>query len=515
MSFNDDEQIISTQDSGSKPIPITPGRVQLVSIHNNMVPLEESKLRVMLEITGGGSTNDRPGLDLVAVLDVSGSMGGEKIAKVKTAMLFMIYKLSPIDRLSVVTFESGAKRLCPLRQITENSQKELENLINGLNASGGTNITAGLQTGLKVINDRSLSGGRSVGIMLMSDGEQNVGGDAAKVPVGNVPVHTFGFGTDQDPVVLKAIADNSIEGTFSDVQNMDNLSIAFSQCLAGLLTLVVEDLRLKVIRYEDESTIEQVIAGSYPQSKDNANGSVTVTFGGLYAKEVRKVIVDLLLPAVTQEREADVLQITYSYSFQGSPFEANPATITVRRTGKFAEQQERPEVKIEETRLRIVNVIKEARKMAEKNELRNARDKLVEAQNSLGDVDDKSNPMVEMLASELQQLLKMMESQKIYEKQGRPFALSSETSHDRQRFTTRGDQEEGPRPFATPRMDKYLEQARSFNKEPSKPPPSVDEDVQEEITANPLAPVIGAINYYLQLAIKCLLAIEKIINRGL
>ncbi|KAF2323874.1 hypothetical protein GH714_002853 [Hevea brasiliensis] len=444
MSFNDDEQIISTQDSGSKPIPITPGRVQLVSIHNNMVPLEKSKLRVMLEITGGGSTNDRPGLDLVAVLDVSGSMGGEKIAKVKTAMLFMIYKLSPIDRLSVVTFESGAKRLCPLRQITENSQKELENLINGLNASGGTNITAGLQTGLKVINDRSLSGGRSVGIMLMSDGEQNVGGDAAKVPVGNVPVHTFGFGTDQDPVVLKAIADNSIEGTFSDVQNMDNLSIAFSQCLAGLLTLVVEDLRLKVIRYEDESTIEQVIAGSYPQSKDNANGSVTVTFGGLYAKE-RKVIVDLLLPAVTQEREADVLQITYSYSFQGSPFEANPATITVRRTGKFAEQQERPEVKIEETRLRIVNVIKEARKMAEKNELRNARDKLVEAQNSLGDVDDKSNPMVEMLASELQQLLKMMESQKIYEKQGRPFALSSETSHDRQRFTTRGDQEEGPR----------------------------------------------------------------------
>lgn len=85
--------------------------------------------------------------------------------------------------------------------------------------------------------------------------------------------------------------------------------------MAGLLTRVVEDLKLTVTPYEDESTIEQVIAGSYPQSKDDADGSVTVTFGGLYAKEVRKVIVDLLLPAVSKERGADVLDITLSYRY--------------------------------------------------------------------------------------------------------------------------------------------------------------------------------------------------------
>lgn len=187
--------------SGPKPTPIIQGRAQVVSKNKSTVPLEETKLRVLLEITGGDSSNDRPGLDLVAVLDVSGSMAGEKLAKVKTAMLFVIKKLSPIDRLSVVTFAGDARRLCPLRQITEDSQKFLENLVNGLNADGATNITAGLQTGLKIINDRNLSGGRSVGIMLMSDGEQNRGGDAAQVPVGKVPVHTFGFGVNHDPRV--------------------------------------------------------------------------------------------------------------------------------------------------------------------------------------------------------------------------------------------------------------------------------------------------------------------------
>ncbi|EEF38218.1 E3 ubiquitin-protein ligase WAV3 [Ricinus communis] len=514
MSFNDDEQIVAPQDSGSRPTPIVPGRVQLTSINNNTAPLEESKLKVMLELTGGDSTNDRPGLDLVAVLDVSGSMAGDKIAKVKTAMLFVIKKLSPIDRLSVVKFSADASRLCPLRQITEDSQKDLENLINGLNADGATNITAGLQTGLKVLNDRSLSSGRVVGIILMSDGEQNAGGDAAQVPIGNVPVYTFGFGINHEPRVLKAIANNSMGGTFSDVQNTDNLSLAFSQCLAGLLTVVVQDLKLTVTRVKDDSTIEQVSAGSYPQSKDDVIGSVTVTFGDLYSKEVRKVIVDLLLLAVSNERGADVLEIAYSYSTGGRLFEAPPATITVRRTGTSLDQEERPEVITEETRLRTARMIKEARVMADESKLNDAREKLVEAQNSLEDVVEESNPLIEMMKSELQQLLKLMKSQEMYEKQGRPFALSSETSHDRQRFASRGDVE-SLRLFATPRMDKYLEQAKSFDEDPSKPLPSVDEDVKEELAANPLAPIAGPLTFYIQAAIQSLQAIEKIISRGL
>ena len=117
-----------------------------------------------------------------------------------------------------------------------------------------------------------------------------------------------------------------------------------------------------------------------------------------------------------------------------------------------------------------------------------------------------------MLKSEDQQLLKLMRSQEIY-KQGRPFALSSETSHDRQRFAARGDLD-SLRLFSTPRMEKYLEQAKSFDEDPSKPPPSVEEDVKEEIAANPLAPIAGALSFYIQAAIQSLQAIEKIINRG-
>lgn len=186
--------------SGNKPEAFLAGKTSLRIISKNEAPLEESKFKVMLELTGAGSGNDRHGLDLVMVLDVSGSMKGDKLEKMKTAVRFVIKKLSPIDRLSVVTFAASSERLCPLRQITEHSQTEIENKVKALVANGGTNIAAGLQTGLQVLNDRKLTCGRAVGIMLMSDGVQT-DGDATKVPVGKVPVHTFGFGQDHDPKV--------------------------------------------------------------------------------------------------------------------------------------------------------------------------------------------------------------------------------------------------------------------------------------------------------------------------
>ncbi|CAL5035518.1 unnamed protein product [Urochloa decumbens] len=294
MSFNDDEPIIPPPNSGPRPTPIVPGRVQLVSKNNNMAPLEENTQKVLLELTGGDSTSDRSGLDLVAVLDVSGSMQGEKIEKMKTAMKFVVKKLSSIDRLSIVTFLDTASRICPLRQVTEASQPQLLGLIDALRPGGNTNISDGLKTGLKVLADRKLSSGRVVGVMLMSDGQQNRGEPAAGVPIGNVPVYTFGFGADYDPTVLNAVARNSMGGTFSVVNDVDKLSMAFSQCLAGLLTVVVQDLTVTVARVDDESTIQKVAAGNYPQTQDADAGSVTVAFGDLYSKEVRKVIVDLL-----------------------------------------------------------------------------------------------------------------------------------------------------------------------------------------------------------------------------
>ena len=84
--------------------------------------------------------------------------------------------------------------------------------------------------------------------------------------------------------------------------------------------MLVQDLTVTVTPVEDEST---VAAGNYPQTQDA--GSVTVAFGDLYSKEVRKLIVDLLLPAIDTERGADILEVTYTYKTVGKLFDGHCA----------------------------------------------------------------------------------------------------------------------------------------------------------------------------------------------
>ena len=76
-----------------------------------------------------------------------------------------------------------------------------------------------------------------------------------------------------------------------------------------------------------------------------------------------------------------------------------------------------------------------------------------------------------------------METDALYKAQGRPYALSSETSHGRQRYAARGGDEGDVRLYATPRMDVYRQQAKNFEKDPTAPVPIADEDVKQEVAA--------------------------------
>lgn len=460
MKFDDDEEIVDARENVSDA-PFKSKRTKAKVINKTEAPLEQTQFKVMLQITGIDSGENRLGLDLVTVLDISGSMEHDgKLEKLKIAMQFLIKKLSPIDRLSVVTFSNRSNKLCPLRQTTENSQVEIEKLIKNLDAGGGTNIRAGLEMALQVLNGRRFIRKRSVAIMLMSDGDQNHG-DATEVDAGNVPVYTFGFGTDYKPDVLNTVANNSAGGTFSVVQDLNKLSEAFSQCLAGLLSVVVQDLKVTFTQ-QNSITIEKVSAGNYPQS--NVAGSVTVSFGDLYEKEVRKVILYLLLPAVKiPEDGTDILEITHSYSPEG---EAKPIIPTINRVLN-SNQPEREELMAEEIRNETAKSIKAAREKADKKQLDDAKKELQAAQELINRVFDKPNVVIELLKTELQELLKLMATQDIYDKQGRAFALSAETSHALQRFASRGD----VRAFATELMNVYLEQAKSYDKDPSQPLP--------------------------------------------
>ncbi|XP_037410809.1 uncharacterized protein LOC119274244 [Triticum dicoccoides] len=126
---------------------------------------------------------------------------------------------------------------------------------------------------------------------------------------------------------------------------------------------------------------------------------------------------------------------------------------------------------MEEARLHLVKMMKDARMMADLKKLKDAQDKLVEAQNQLSDP---------LLKTDLHNLLELFKTLETYEAHGRSYSLALESSHDRQRFATRGID---MRLFATPRMDMYLEQASRFLREPTALVQAADQDDMEEVAA--------------------------------
>ncbi|KAL6659730.1 hypothetical protein ACP70R_002559 [Stipagrostis hirtigluma subsp. patula] len=500
------------------------GKVAAVYQPRNLqASVDADTVTFMVDVTSTSSAIGRAGLDLVVVLDVSGSMADNgKLDKLKSAMQFLLKKLSPMDRLSIVTFSDAATKLTGLRPMDEANQSAFSNIVASLAARGGTNIQAGLEAGLGVIASRSFVTDRTANILLMSDGQETTGNARQAKNPANVPVYTLGFGKDSDSNLLGDVAKNG--GTFNAVPDQGNMVAVFSQLLGGLLTVVVKDLHLIVKKSTDPDAaaefnkIAKVDAGGIVPEYNSDSSEVTVKFGDLYSGEVRKVLVVLeLKDAVDKTQRFTTLFLETYLDFldqNGGRAREREESVPVERIpGRAASSgTDDQKLQLEMARRQQADSIKAARILADQKKLDDARDKLVDAQNALEDIPDQRNPLVAGLKTELKQLLNLLESQELYEAQGRAYALAAEASHANQRFAARGEDVESMRLFATPRMDAYLEQAKQFTKDPNAKLPDANQDTKTETKANPMAAFSGPLVAQIKIAIQALQNIQSIIT---
>ncbi|XP_074318328.1 uncharacterized protein LOC141655133 [Silene latifolia] len=345
-------------------------------------------------------------------------------------MKFLVEKLSSIDRLSIITFSSDADRLCPLTRMHKDGQAKVEDLINNLRADGQTNITRGLQEALRVLVQRRQRNGRTSAIMLISDGELSSRCDhPSTVDVSGVPVFTFGLGKDHDIQVLQDIASRSDNGTYSiaDVEGSDSasLTIAISSCDRTITQL--------------GSDIQDVRVGNYEQTRDNE--SVTISFGNLYNREKRKTTLFLSLLAVEEQTAIDILKVTLSYRPSGGRtllIKHSPITVTLDRTSSPV-TVDPVEVDNEIARGDTAAGMQMARKQADANDFEGAKKTLDNAEKSLDHLNHEADELIKALKYEVQEFLRLLKDPETYLREGHAFALSSELSHNRQRFAARGD----------------------------------------------------------------------------
>ncbi|KAL6633966.1 hypothetical protein ACP70R_026637 [Stipagrostis hirtigluma subsp. patula] len=453
----------------------------------------EQVTRRTVNATSAGCPTSRAPIDLVTVLDVSGSMAGTKLALLKRAMGFVIQHLGPSDRLSVIAFSSTARRLFHLRRMSHTGRQQALLAVNSLGAGGGTNIADALKKAAKVIEDRKHRN-PVCSIILLSDGQDTynipsnfrgarpdyrslVPSSIVNHTFGLVPVHGFGFGVDHDSGALHSIAEAS-GGTFSFIEDEGVIQDAFAQCIGGLLSVVVQDMKLNVECVHPGVQLHSIKSGSYLSkvAGNGRNGSIDV--GHLYADEERDFLLSVSLPHCCEQTTLLKVAGAYKDPLTNEAIKIQGDEVKILRPKSPTSEPVCMEVDRERNRVRAADAIEAARAAAERGILSDAvailedcRKILLESFSS-----QSGDRLCMALDAELREMQERMANRQRYEASGRAYLLSGLSSHSWQRATARGDSTDSATlvySYQTPSMVQMLQRSQNQNPSPEDPRPQV------------------------------------------
>ena len=213
--------------------------------------------------------------DLVAVLDVSGSMSGEKLDQAKAALVQLLGTLRPSDRFRVITFSSDVRRYAPAwTDAAGEHVRDAQQWVRALSAEGGTNIAGALGEAFAAAPAEGALGV----VVFLTDGMPTVGetdperiANAAEQNRGAFRVFSFGIGYDVNTYVLDRLTERA-RGTTEYIQPGGDIERAVGSLAAKVSSPVLTDLALRA----DGADLYDVQPGSLP---DLFAGDELVVFG--------------------------------------------------------------------------------------------------------------------------------------------------------------------------------------------------------------------------------------------
>lgn len=152
-----------------------------------------------------GPARDVP-ISVVLVLDVSGSMNGDKLAQAKLAAISFIASLGPEDQAALLAFNDAVIPVVPMTS----DHATLENGVNALQAGGDTAAYDALYRAAEII--ATVPTGSRRAVILLTDGADTASKRSARVAAdvakqSNAFVYTIGLGPDANDTVLKGMSE--------------------------------------------------------------------------------------------------------------------------------------------------------------------------------------------------------------------------------------------------------------------------------------------------------------------
>lgn len=277
----------------------------------------------------------RPALMFVSVLDVSGSMRGDKLDWTKKAVRQAVQNLQAGDLTALVTFNSRVETLLPPTPVDGNLRQRLDAILDDLNAGGMTALCGGLEAGIAAARQEARD---TRLVLLLSDGQANIGEiDLEKVGLRaleaaqqKITVSALGVGHSYNEGLLSEIATQG-GGRFYHLKNAQQIAPYMAGELGEASTLAARDVTLH-LHLPPGASLNPLSAAYHVKEV------AQVQLGDIPADTTLEVVIQLRLPAQTAGGRLKFEgRLTYT-SPAGHALEAelNPVTLRVVENQQFS-----------------------------------------------------------------------------------------------------------------------------------------------------------------------------------
>jgi Ca-activated chloride channel homolog len=231
----------------------------------------------LLLVTPPREAEEQVDKDVVLVLDVSGSMDGEKLAQAKSAADYVLDNLGTGDRFNIVAF-SSATRLLAAEPVPSRRSSEGHAFVRKLTAQGSTDINRALLEAIAGADSE-----RPTVLIFLTDGLPTVGETDPDRIIGNVAagapksvrLFAFGLGDDVDTMLLDELSSGQ-RGTSAYVRPGQKIDEEVSDFYAKVSAPVLVDIDLDISGVTVEDLVpyplpdlfagsQLVVAGRYLQ----------------------------------------------------------------------------------------------------------------------------------------------------------------------------------------------------------------------------------------------------------
>ena len=196
--------------------------------------------------------DERPAMNLVFLIDVSGSMYDDnKLPLVQKSFSMLTDNLTSADRVSIVTYAASDEVV--LEGADGNDRKKILRAINDLEAGGSTAGAAGINTAYDIAQKYFIDGGNNR-VILATDGDLNVGLSSESELTrlieekreSGVFLSVLGFGTgNYKDDRLEALADYG-NGNYSYIDSEKEAKKVLVDEMSGTLFTVAKDVKFQL-----------------------------------------------------------------------------------------------------------------------------------------------------------------------------------------------------------------------------------------------------------------------------